>query len=225
MPPPLPSLLTPQQGEAARALLSYVASLPLPGPDPQLLAAVVTIRAARGGTGNLTGADLGALRLHDPREAVEVLRGLGWQIGDGVFDNDPAAPPVPVAVPDLARPTDHPLPLGRHVRSRVSGWTTRVLSAKPVKKLPPAARLAGLFAAAHSTATLLGQVPADLPEACRLALPDLLSKGFLAELSDTTFQLAPAVGHLAGMRPSTDEEKALRRPARAGAGHLVRVPI
>ncbi|WP_257137992.1 hypothetical protein [Streptomyces sp. b84] len=218
--PLLPFLLTARQGEAARALLSYVASLPLPGSDPQLLAAVVTIRAARGGTGNLTGADLAALRLTGPREAVQALRGLGWQIGDGIFDSDPAAPPVPVTVPELARETDHPLPLGKHVRSRVSGWTTRALSAKPVKKLPPAARLAGLFTAAHSTATLLGRFPADLPEACRSALPDLLAKGFLAEISETTFQLAPAVGHLAGMRPPTDEEKALRRPAPAWAGPL-----
>ncbi|MFE4692136.1 hypothetical protein ACFRH6_19030 [Streptomyces sp. NPDC056749] len=215
---PLPFLLTAQQGEAARALLSYVASLPLPGSDPQLLAVVVTIRAARGGTGNLTGADLAALRLHEPREAVEALRGLGWQIGDGIFDSDPAAPPVPVTVPDLARETDHPLPLGKHVRSRVSGWTTRALSAKPVKKLPSAARLAALFAAAYSTATLLGQIPADLPEACRPALPDLLSKGFLTELSGTTFQLAPAVGHLAGRRPPTEEEQAMRRPVRTAVG-------
>ncbi|WP_406241598.1 hypothetical protein [Streptomyces anulatus] len=209
--------MTAQQGEAARALLSYVASLPLPGPDAQLLAVVVTIRAARGGTGNLTGADLAALRLHDPREAVEALRGLGWQIGDGIFDSGPDAPPVPATVPDLARETDHPLPLGRQVRSRVSGWATRALSTKPVKKLPPAARLTALFAAAHSTAMLLGQVPADLPETCLGALPDLLSKGFLTELSGTAFQLAPAVGHLAGRRPLTEEEKALR-PARAGAG-------
>ncbi|WP_337192468.1 hypothetical protein [Streptomyces sp. YIM 132580] len=214
---PLPFLLTAQQGEAARALLSYVASLPLPGADPQLLAVVVTIRAARGGTGNLTGADLAALRLHDPREAVEALRGLGWQIGDGIFDSGPDAPPVPVTVPDLARETDHPLPLGKQVRSRVSGWTTRALSTKSVKKLPPAARLAALFAAAHSTATLLGRFPADLPEGCRPALPNLLSQGFLTELSGTTFRVAPAVGHLVGRRPPTEEEKALR-PSRAGAG-------
>lgn len=217
-PPPLPFLLTVPQGEAARALLSYVASLPLPGPDPQLLATVAVIRAARGGTGNLTGADLAALRLNDPGGAVQAVRGLGWQIGDGIFDSDPAAPPVPVTVPDLTRETDHPLPLGKHVRTRVSGWTTRALSAKPVKKLPPAARLAGLFAAAHSTATLLGQVPTDFPETCRPALADLLSKGFLANLSGTTFQLAPAVGHLAGRRPPTDQERSRRRPARAGAG-------
>ncbi|MFG3507105.1 hypothetical protein ACGF5F_16520 [Streptomyces sp. NPDC047821] len=51
----LPYLLTAQQGQAARELLRYVASLPLPSPEPQLLAVVVAIRAARGGVGNLTG--------------------------------------------------------------------------------------------------------------------------------------------------------------------------
>ncbi|MCX4444847.1 hypothetical protein [Streptomyces sp. NBC_01789] len=214
---PLPFLLTVKQGEAARALLSYVASLPLPGTEPQLLATVVTIRAVRVGTGNLTGGDLAALRLNDPPAAVEALRGLGWQIGDAIFDSDPAAPPVPVTVPDLACETDHPLLMGKQMRSRVSGWTTRALTAKPLKKLSPAARLAGLFTAAHSTATLLGRYPADLPEACRSALPHLLDKGFLAEAGDTTFQLAPAVGHLAGMRPPTDQERALRRPARPGS--------
>ncbi|MFD5898604.1 hypothetical protein [Streptomyces sp. NPDC060366] len=206
---PLPFLLTTQQGEAARTLLSYVASLPLPGPDPQLLAVVAAIRAARGGVGNLTGADLSALRLGDPREAVDALRSLGWQMEDAIFDGDPAAPPVPITIPDLARETeDHALPFGKNTRSRVSGWTTRTLSAKPVKKLPPAARLAGLFLAAHSTSRLLGRIPSCLPEACRAALPSLLDKGFLTELSGDRCRLAPQVRHLSGMRPPTDEEKA-----------------
>ncbi|MGR3935262.1 hypothetical protein [Streptomyces sp. BRA346] len=209
---PLPFLLTTQQGEAARTLLSYVASLPLPGPDPQLLAVVVAIRAARGGVGNVTGTDLSALRLGDPRQAVEALRFLGWQMDDAVFDSDPAAPPVPVTVPELARETDHPLPFGKNTRSRVSGWTTRALSAKPVKKLPPAARLAGLFLAAHSTSTLLGQIPPGFPEACRTALPDLLRKDFLAELSGDQYRLDPQVRHLSGMRPPTDEETAAEPP-------------
>ncbi|MFJ6835399.1 hypothetical protein [Streptomyces sp. NPDC091209] len=203
----LPFLLTPQQGEAARRLLSYVVSLSLPGPDAQLLAVVVAVRAARSGVGNVTGADLSALRLGDSREAVDALRGLGWQVGDALFDVDPAAPPVPITVPDLACGTDHPLPFGKIMRSRVSGWTTRALSVKPVKKLPPAARLAGLFLAAHGTSTLLGQIPSDLPEACRAAVPSLLDKGFLAELSADRFRLDPQVRHLSGLRPHTGEEE------------------
>lgn len=207
---PPPFLLTISQGKAARMLLSYVVSLPLPGPDPQLLAVVAAIRAARGGVGNLTGTDLSTLGLGDPREAVDALRSLGWRIEDAIFDRAADAPPVPVTVPDLARETNHPhpLPFGKSMRSRVSGWTTRTLSAKPIRKLPPAARLAGLFLAAHSTPDLLGQIPSDLPEACRAALPSLLDKGFLTELSGDRYRLAPQVRHLSGMRPPTDEERA-----------------
>jgi hypothetical protein len=203
---PQPFLLSPQQGEAARTLLSYVFSLPLPSPDAQLVAAVVAIRAARGGVGNLTGVDLSAMRLGDPHGAVDALRSLGWQIGDALFDGDPATP-VPITVPDLTR-EDHPLPFGKNVRSRVSGWTTRALSAKPVKKLPPAARLVGLFLAAHSTSNLLGQIPPDFPEACRSALPDLLRKGFLAELSEDSYRLDTAVRHLSGLRRPAEGEHA-----------------
>lgn len=213
---PLPFLLTSQQGEAACLLLSYVASLPLPGPDAQLVAVAVAIRAARGGVGNVTGADLSALRLGDARGAVDALRGLGWQADDALFDGDPTTP-VPVTVPDLAMETDHPLPFGKNTRSRVSGWTTRALSAKPVKKLPPAARLAGLFLAAHSTSRLLGQIPPDLPRACRATLPDLLRNGFLAELSGDRCRLDPAVRHLSGMRHPTEEEKSAQPPKSEGS--------
>uniref|UniRef100_A0AAU2AEW7 Uncharacterized protein n=1 Tax=Streptomyces sp. NBC_00093 TaxID=2975649 RepID=A0AAU2AEW7_9ACTN len=190
-------------------MLHYVAELALASPDAQLLAVVVAIRAARGGAGNLAGVDLSALRLNDARGAVDALRGLGWQMDDTLFDGDPATP-VPVTVPDLARETGHPLPFGKHMRSRVSGWTTRAMSAKPVRKLPPAARLAALFLAAHSTPTLLGRIPPHLPEACRAVLPDLLSKGFLAELAEESCRLDPAVRHLSGMRPATAQEQAVR---------------
>ncbi|MET9954503.1 hypothetical protein ABZ135_23575 [Streptomyces sp. NPDC006339] len=207
-PPQLAFLLTTKQGEAARALLDYVAALPLPGPDAQLLAAVVAIRAARGGVGNITGQDLASLRLGDAHEAVNALRGLGWQLTDTVFGTDPTAPPTPVTVPELTRNDDHPLPLGKLTRSRVSGWTTKSLSAKPVKKLPPAARLAGLFLAAHATSRLLGSLPPQLPAACRAELPKLMEKGFLAELSGDRYRLDPQVRHLSGLRPPTEEERA-----------------
>ncbi|MEE1738725.1 hypothetical protein [Streptomyces sp. BE147] len=208
--------MTTRQGEAARALLSYVASLGLPDPDAQLMAVVVAIRAARGGIGNLSGADLSALRLGDARAAVDALRGLGWQVDDVLLDGDPATP-VPINVPDLVDGASHPLPLGKNMRSRVSGWSTRALSAKPVKKLPPAARLASLFLAAHSTSQLLGRIPSELPEACRAALPDLLRKGYLAELSEDRCRLAPVVRHLSGRRPPTEEEEAAEPSESEGA--------
>ncbi|MFE4873875.1 hypothetical protein [Streptomyces sp. NPDC056682] len=186
-----------------------MASLPLPGPDAQLIATVVAIRAARGGAANLTGQDLSGLKLSDPRGAVDALRGLGWQLDDALLDGDPSTP-VPVTVPALSREKDHPLHFGKQTRSRVSGWTTRALSAKPVKKLPPAARLSSLFLAAHSTSKLLGQIPPDLPAPCRASLPELLQKGFLTEFTEDRYLLAPAVQHLSGQRRPTAEERSIK---------------
>ncbi|MFJ5804088.1 hypothetical protein [Streptomyces decoyicus] len=197
--PKLPFLLTTQQGQAARTLLSYVAALPLPSPDAQVLAVVVAIRAARGGVGNIAGMDLRSLKLSDPASVVAALSGLGWQIPDLLLDGEPDVA-VPVTVPALAPgTTEHPVPFGRQMRTRVSGWTTRTLTSKPVRKTSTTTRLAALFLAAHSSSKLHGTLPADLPEACRAALPDLLDKHFLAELSSDHYRLDPGVRLLAGM--------------------------
>lgn len=199
---PLPFLLTTQQGEAARCLLSYVGSLPLAGADAQLLAVVVAIRAARGGVGNLTGQDLRSLRLADAEGAVAAVAALGWQAQGDLLGGDPDSP-VAITVPDL---TDHKLPFGKLMRSRVSGWTARTLAAKSVKKASPAARLAALFLAAHSSSDRYGILPADLPEHCRAALPELLAKGFLLELEDSCYLLAETVRHLSGSHPRSHDE-------------------
>ncbi|WP_356948510.1 hypothetical protein [Streptomyces sp. P9-2B-2] len=186
-----------------------MAALPLPSPDSQLLAVVVAIRAARGGVGNITGIDLRSLRLSDPAQAVAALRGLEWQIPDPLLDGDPETP-VPVTVPALAAETQHPLPFGKQTRSRVSGWTTRTLTSKPVKKTLPPTRLAALFLAAHSSSKLHGNLPDDLPEACRAALPELLNKKFITEHSGGFYRLAPEMRHFAGMLrdPAEPEEAA-----------------
>ncbi|MEU9031456.1 hypothetical protein AB0D46_28860 [Streptomyces sp. NPDC048383] len=189
--------MTRAQAQLACRLLSYVAALLPSDPDAQLLAVVVAIRAARGGNGNLTGQDLRSLRLTDPAETVAALRGLGWQVPDQLIDGAPELP-VAVTVPALAVEADHPLLCGKNPRSRVSGWTTRMLAAKPLRKSSPTVRLAALFLAAHASSTLDGTLPSDLPAACRAVLPELVERSFLAELSGDRYRLDAAVRHFAG---------------------------
>ncbi|MFE4692119.1 hypothetical protein ACFRH6_18945 [Streptomyces sp. NPDC056749] len=62
-----------------------------------------------------------------------------------------------------------------------------------------------------------GQEAAARRTAGWAALPDLLSKGFLTELSDEKFQLASSVYHLAGMRRPTAEESAAHPSVRTTA--------
>lgn len=204
--------------------------LPLTSVDAQLLAVVVAIRAARTGVGNLTGTDLRSLRLDDPEQAVSELVAAGWQVPGSLLDGDPDKPSG-IVVPEMTPGPDHVLPLGKGTRSKVSGWAMRTRMAKPVKKAAPAARLAALFLAAHCTDELVGEAPADLPVACYGAVPVLLDKGFLAEVSGRTYRLGPAVRHLAGMFRTPEEvaelaaEEAERRAAReaAAAAELVEI--
>ncbi|WP_405943496.1 hypothetical protein [Streptomyces sp. NBC_00932] len=205
---PQPYLLTPGQGEAARALLTFVGSLPLDGSsDAQLLAAVIAIRAARDGSGNLTGVDLRSLRLGDAEGALLALSGLGWQPQGDLLAGDPSTP-VSVTVPELSgepRP-DRSLLFGKLQRSRVSGWTTRTLAAKPVKKASSPARLAALFLAAHSRSDRTGTLPAGLPGQCHAALPELLAKNFLSEVEGDRYRLSEAVRHLSGRYRERDDQ-------------------
>ncbi|MER5551916.1 hypothetical protein ABT001_09565 [Streptomyces sp. NPDC002793] len=189
--------------------MAYVGSLPLKGPDARLLAAVVAIRAARSGIGNLTGQDVRSLRLADPEGAVTAFGALGWQGQEALLGED-LVTPVGVTVPDLGGHPDARLPFGKVMRSRVSGWTVRTLSAKPVKKTSTAARLAALFLAAHGPADEYGTLPALLPEECGAALPELLAKGFLRELDGDRYLLAEAVRHLSGTRPPADTPRVVR---------------
>ncbi|MFD9541459.1 hypothetical protein [Streptomyces sp. NPDC060022] len=209
---PKPFLLTAVQGEAARRLLAYVGSLPLSSSDAQLLAVVVAIRAARGGVGNLTGQDLKSLRLDDAESAVTEVAALGWQVRGDLIGGSPDTP-VAIAVPDLADTSDRRLVFGKDKRSRVSGWTTRTLAAKPARKTSSAARLAALFLAAHAWAERHGTLPADLPVLCRAALPELLTKGFLLELEGDRYLLADAVRHLSGMHALPDPSRPRDRTA------------
>ncbi|WP_063794087.1 hypothetical protein [Streptomyces graminilatus] len=194
-------LLTIPQGHAARRLLSYTATLPLSSPDAQLLAVVITIRAARGGTARIGAAAVRELRLDDAYRAVADLRALGWQLPDRLLDLDADAPALVTVPPLAAGPDDHPLPLGKDPRSRVSGWTARTLTAPLLTGTPPAAQLAGLFLAGHASAHLNGTLPDDLPRACRDHLPGLVTSGFLTHLDDDLYRLGSSMRNLVGRLP------------------------
>jgi len=202
----LPPLLTIQQGEAARRLLGHVASLRLAGADAQLLATVIAIRAARAGSGNITGQELDFLRLGDASTAVAELASLGWQFAGDLLGGDRETP-VAVTVPGLA----DALPISRTARSRVSGWTTRTLASKTVKKASPSARLAALFLAAHSSNDRYGVVPQEMPEHCCAVLPELLDRGFLVELADGRYLLDGDARRFSGMHPRSHDSAALVR--------------
>ncbi|MFI1226088.1 MULTISPECIES: hypothetical protein [unclassified Streptomyces] len=194
-------LLTIPQGHAARRLLSYAASLPLSSPDAQLLAVVIAIRAARGGTCRATSADLRELRLDEADRAVGELRGLGWQVPDLLLDQETDTP-VTVTVPALAvGPQDHPLAIGQDARSRVSGWTTRALAVPLIATGASATRLAALFLTGHASAHLNGTLPSDLPRTCRERMPELMTSGFLTVLVGDRYRIGSSTRHLTGRLP------------------------
>ncbi|MEV1026005.1 hypothetical protein [Streptomyces sp. NPDC050264] len=205
--------MTSSQGHAARELLRYVVGLPLAEDGSRLLATVVAIRAAQGGTGNVTGLDLRGLRLSDPRGTLDALRGLGWDVADELLDPDFEAP-VAVTVPDLAVSGDSPLAFGKLMRSRVSGWVKTTLSAKPVKKASVEVRWAALFLAAHTSPRAGGALPDELPASCRAAVPELVARGFLTQTAQITqgtqsdgehYALTSAVAQLSGMAPASPQ--------------------
>ncbi|MFS0696914.1 hypothetical protein [Streptomyces nitrosporeus] len=194
-------LLTIPQGHAVRRLLSYTAALPLSSCDAQLLAVVIAVRTARGGTGQIRGAAVRALRLDDADGAVAELRALGWQVPDELLDQDADAPAL-LTVPALAAGTDdHPLPLAKEPQSRLSGWIVRTLSAPLVAQGPPATRLAALFLTGHASAHLNGTLPHDLPHACREKTFDLVTDGFLTRLEGNRYRLDSSMQHLTGRLP------------------------
>ncbi|MFE0852264.1 hypothetical protein [Streptomyces mutabilis] len=209
LPAPVASfLLTIPQGHAARRLLSYAAALPLSSPDAQLLAVVIAIRAARGGTGRITAAAVRALRLDDADRAAADLRALDWQLPD--LPLDPSADtPALVTVPALAVGPDegHPLPLGKDPRSRVSGWTARTLAVSPLAGTSPAAQLAALFLAAHASDHLNGTLPDDLSQPSRDCLPGLMTSGFLAHLGGDRYRLDSSMRNVVGRLPHRADPK------------------
>ncbi|MFB6985675.1 hypothetical protein ACFC0C_27090 [Streptomyces sp. NPDC056178] len=194
---------------------AFESALQLPSPDAQLLAVLIAIRAARGGTGRVSGNEVRSLRLDNTDRAVSDLRALGWQIPDLLLDRD-ADTPALVTVPALAAGAgDHPLPLGKEQHSRVSSWITHTLAAPLVARTPPAARLAALFLTGYASVYLNGTLPHDLPQACRGRLPDLMTDGFLTHLDEDQYRLNTSMRYLTGRLPhqaDPDDSTPRRRP-------------
>ncbi|MQS16482.1 hypothetical protein F7Q99_30880 [Streptomyces kaniharaensis] len=202
-------LLTFPQGQAARQLLAYIATLPLTSFDARLLAVIVAIRAAREGRANFIGQDLRALRLEDPAQALADLGTLGWLPDGDLLNGDPSQA-ISVTAPGLG--PEGPLHFGKQTRTRVSGWTSRVVAAKPLKKARPDLRLAALYLAAHANPGGRGTV-AGLPQECEAAAPGLRDAGYLDALEHPDYQIAEGLLHLV---PSPDLTPAPRldRPER-----------
>ncbi|MEU8136509.1 hypothetical protein [Streptodolium elevatio] len=205
VPAPVLSLrfpLTPRRAEVARALLAYVAGLPLRSVDAQLLALLVAVRSAVTGTGHVTRAGLRSLQLGDRAAAVAALRGLGWEVPDALLGDDLEVPAA-VTVSDWAQADGRPVDCSKTARAGVSSWMGGVLNTSPVAALAPPARLTALFLAAHASAEPESPDPLPdlLPGSCRSAVPDLLDSGFLADAAGGTYLLAPAVRHLAVALP------------------------
>jgi hypothetical protein len=149
-------LLTPGQAAHAREVLDYAAAhAPHPSAQARLAVLMLALRAARAGTGNITGQDLTGWLGSDAEQVLEQLVDSGWlQLPGTVTEamasrpEDPTAFTVPQLLPDQPRRLD----FGKTTRSRISGWAQKVTGDRKLrkKKAGPATRLLALYTAAHT---------------------------------------------------------------------------
>ncbi|MEV8057147.1 hypothetical protein AB0P37_11610 [Streptomyces antimycoticus] len=149
-------LLTRQQGVHARAVLDYVAAhAPYPEAEVRLAVLMLTLRAARAGTGNVTGQDLTGWLQDDAERVLQRLVTVGWLRLPGTVaemmasrSEDPTAVTVPMLLPEQPRP----FTFGKTSRARISGWAQKVVGDRKLrkKKLGAATRLLALYTAAHA---------------------------------------------------------------------------
>ncbi len=154
--PVVERLLTRQQGEHARAVLDHVAAhAPHPEAEVRLAVLMLTLRAARAGTGNVTGQDLTGWLQGDAERVVQRLVTDGWLSLPGTVaevmasrPEDPTTFTVPTLLPEQPRP----FAFGKATRSRISGWAQKVVGDRKIrkKKLGAATRLLALYTAAHA---------------------------------------------------------------------------
>ncbi|MBT2509472.1 hypothetical protein J7I98_27080 [Streptomyces sp. ISL-98] len=154
--PVVERLLTRSQAVHARTVLDYVqANAPHPEAGVRLAVLMLTLRAARAGTGNITGQDLTGWLQGDAERVLEQLVAAGWLRLPGTVAEALAArpeDPTEITVPTLLPDQPRPFGFGKTTRSRISGWAQKAVGDRKLrkKKLLPATRLLALYTAAHT---------------------------------------------------------------------------
>ncbi|MFJ6070081.1 hypothetical protein ACIQFU_04445 [Streptomyces sp. NPDC093065] len=156
--PVIERLLTRGQGVHARGVLEHLrADSPLPGAEARLAVLMLTLRAARTGTGNVTGQDLSGWLASDAEEVLRQLVDAGWlvlpedvTVEDALMSRPEE--PTQVTVPTLIPTRPRPFFFGKVTRARLSGWAQKVVGDRKLrkKKAGPATRLLAVYTAAHS---------------------------------------------------------------------------
>ncbi|MGW1046769.1 hypothetical protein [Streptomyces sp. NPDC002547] len=154
--PVMERLLTRQQAAHARTVLDYVqARTPHPDAEVRLAVLMLTLRAARAGTGNIVGQDLNGWLQDDAEQVLERLVDSGWmRLPDTIAEVMASRPEDPVAftVPTLLPEQPRPFTFGKTTRARISGWAQKIVGDRKLrkKKATAATRLLALYTTAHT---------------------------------------------------------------------------
>ncbi|MEU0602172.1 hypothetical protein ABZ484_28615 [Streptomyces sp. NPDC006393] len=153
--PVVERLLTQNQAVHARAVLDCVAAhSPYPEGEVRLAVLLITLRAVRAGTGNITGQDLTSWLQGDAERVLQQLVAADWLRLPGTVAEVMASrpeEPTTVTVPTLLPERPRPFAFGSASRSRISGWAQKAVGGRKLrkKKLGAATRLLALYTAAH----------------------------------------------------------------------------
>jgi hypothetical protein len=154
--PVVERLLTRNQAMHARTVLDHVAAhAPHPEAEVRLAVLMLTLRAARAGTGNVIGQDLTGWLQGDAEQVLQRLVAADWlRLPGTVAEVLASRPEDPIAfiVPTLLPEQPRPFTFGRTTRARISGWAQKAVGDRKIrkKKLGAATRLLALYTAVHT---------------------------------------------------------------------------
>ncbi|MFJ9341993.1 hypothetical protein ACIRP0_22230 [Streptomyces sp. NPDC101733] len=139
-----------------RSVLDYVqAHTPRPEAEVRLAVLLLTLRAARDGTGNITGHDLAHWLSTDAEQVLRQLVAADWlHLPGSVTDALTSRPEnftaftVPTLLPEQPRPFN----FGKTTRTTISGWVQKAATDRKVRQEKPGAalRLLTVYTAAHT---------------------------------------------------------------------------